>query len=135
MLEQEVREAITAGERALGSLRQAQNDLASARGFGIADMLGGGLIIGLLKHSRLNDASAHMEAARNDLRRFQKELKDVSVYTELHLNIGDFLTFADFFFDGLIADYMVQSRIADARSQVDQAISHVEHILTDLRRI
>ena len=62
-------------------------------------------------------------------------MKDVSVYTELHLNIGDFLTFADFFFDGMIADYMVQSRIADARSQVDQAISHVEHILTDLRRI
>lgn len=135
MLEQEVREAIAAGERALWSLRQAREDLASARGWGIADLLGGGMITGLIKHSRLNDASAHMEAARSDLHRFQKELKDVSGYPELHLNIGDFLTFADFFFDGLIADYMVQSRIADARSQVDQAISHVERILSDLRRI
>lgn len=135
MLEQEVREAIIAGEQALRSLRAAQEDLGSARNWGIADLLGGGLITGLVKHSRLKDASAHMEEARNGLRRFQREVKDVSAYTELHLNIGEFLTFADFFFDGLIADYMVQSRIADARSQVDQAISYVESILADLRRI
>lgn len=53
---------------------------------------------------------------------------------DIHLNIGDFLTFADFFFDGLIADYMVQSHIHQTREQVNHAITQVERILSELRR-
>ena len=40
---------------------------------------------------------------------------------------------ADFFLDGLVADYMVQSKIADAREQVDDAINRIETILADVR--
>ncbi len=135
MPEQEIKEAIFAGERALRALKVAQEDLGSARNWGIADLLGGGFFVNLIKHSRLEGASAHMETAREELKSFQRELRDVALYTELQLNIGDFLTFADFFFDGLIADYMVQSKITDARRQVEQAISQVEQILADLRRL
>lgn len=134
-LNKEVREAINAGERALSSLRSAQNDLKSAGNWGVLDILGGGLISGLVKHSKINSASSHMEAAKYDLKKFQSELKDVTVYTDININVGDFLTFADFFFDGLIADFMVQSKISDAKAQVSQAILHVERILSDLRRI
>ncbi len=134
-LNKEVREAIDAGERALRSLRSAQDDLKSAGNWGVLDILGGGLISGIAKHSKINSASSHMEAAKQDLKRFQRELKDVTVYTDVNINVGDFLTFADFFFDGLIADFMVQSKISDAKSQVEQAIRHVESILRDLRRI
>lgn len=42
---------------------------------------------------------------------------------------GGFLSFADFFLDGLVADYMVQSKIANAREQVDDAIRQIEMIL------
>lgn len=134
-LNKEVREAIDAGERALSSLRSAQDDLRSAGNWGVFDILGGGLITGLVKHSKINSASSHMETAKQDIKRFQRELKDVTVYTEVNINVGDFLTFADFFFDGLIADFMVQSKISDAKTQVEQAIRHVESILRDLRRI
>ena len=47
--------------------------------------------------------------------------------------MSDFLTFADFFFDGVIADYLVQSKIAEARAQVSDAIYQVERLLRDLR--
>ena len=87
----------------------------------------------MIKHSRMNDASALMENARADLLVFQRELRDVCVPTEFRMEVSDFLTFADFFFDGVIADYLVQSKIAEARAQVSDAIYQVERLLRDLR--
>ena len=58
----------------------------------------------------------------------------MTVNTDLSLNCGDFLTFADFFWDGGVADWLVQSKINEARSQVEQAIPQVEQILSNLKR-
>lgn len=52
----------------------------------------------------------------------------------LRMEIGDFLSFADFFFDGFVADYLVQSKIASARKQVEDAIVNVTNVLEALRR-
>lgn len=134
MRRKEVNEAIRAGEQALGSLRTAEEKLASAGRWGIADMLGGGLIVNVMKHSRLDDASYYLETAKKDLERFQRELGDVPDYEGLRIDIGNFLSFADFFFDGLIVDYMVQSRISEARDKIQEAIRKVEHLLAELRR-
>lgn len=131
--ETEIREAVAAGERALTSLRRAQEKLDSARNWGLFDLFGGGFITDMIKHSRMNDASALMENARADLLVFQRELRDVCVPMEFRMEVSDFLTFADFFFDGVIADYLVQSKIADARAQVGDAIYQVERLLRDLR--
>ena len=66
---------------------------------------------------------------------FQKELRDVEAIQNLQIDIGGFLTFADFFFDGLIADWLVQSKIKNARKQVADAIAQVEWILGSLRNM
>ena len=109
----EIKEAIAAGERALKSLKAAKDRLDSARGWGVLDMFGGNFITGLIKHSKVNDASRFVQDARYDMQQFQKELLDCEDL-DLNVNIGDFLTFADFFWDGFIADILVQSRINDA---------------------
>lgn len=132
--EKERQEAIRAGERALNSLRDAEHYLGGARLWGIVDLFGGGGLSGLLKHSKLSDASRSVERAKADLRSFQKELGDVAGLENMQVDIGGFLTFADFFFDGLIADWLVQSKIQNARRQVSEAIARVEQILTVLRR-
>ena len=62
-----------------------------------------------------------------------REVRDVQVSLDLRMEIGSFLSFADFFLDGLVADYMVQSKIADAREQVDDAINRIEKILADVK--
>lgn len=134
-MQREVREAISAGERALQSLRSAQSELNSAGNWGIADMLGGGLITTMVKRSKMDNAVSHMESAKNSLRTFQRELRDVTVHADLNLNVSGFLSFADYFFDGILADYLVQSRINDAKNQVEQAIRQVQSILNDLRRL
>ena len=129
----EIREAIAAVEKALNSLYAAQDKLKSARGWGMIDLFGGGLFTDMVKHSKMNDASRCMEDAKRHLKAFQRELKDVNLSLDLRMEVGGFLSFADFFFDGLVADYLVQSKIASAREQVEDAIMMVKNVLTALR--
>ena len=131
-LEKERREAIEAGERALSSLRRAKSELNSARGWGIYDILGRGLISSAIKHSKISNASRCIEEAKYDLKKFSTELNDVSGYYGTDFGISDFAMFADFFFDGFIADFYVQSKINRARAQVDEAIFRVEGVLNKL---
>ena len=128
-MNREIREARAAGARALNSLPRAQKALDSASGWGIADLLGGGGIVGMVKHVKLDEAREALEDARFDLELFNDELGDTPVPT---IDISDFLTFADFFFDGFLADVMVQSRIGEARKQVARACAQVE---ASLRRL
>ena len=130
--EKERREAIETGERALRSLRRAKSELDSAKNWGILDLLGGGFITDLVKHSKMNHAQDYMEEAKCDLQAFGKELRDVSGYIDSDFNSMDFLSFADYFFDGLVADWLMQSRIKDAKRQVDEAITKVERVLREL---
>lgn len=134
LVSKELQEAIMAGKRAFTSLRLAKEKLDSARNWGIFDLLGGGFFTDVVKHSKLKDASSYVEKAKGDLRIFQRELQDVQQIGEIKIEVGGFLSFADFFFDGLVADYLVQSKISEARRQVDDAIYRVEGLLRQLER-
>ena len=123
-------EAIEAGKRAKRSLTNALNALDSARSWGIFDILGGGLISSLAKHSKMDDASEYIEEAKADLMAFSDELDDIQEYTNIDLSTGDFWGFADWFFDGLFSDWVMQDRINEARSQVQNAIRKVDSILS-----
>ena len=90
-------------------------------------MLGGGLFASMIKHSKLGNASASLEEARYDLQIFSGSFPMFTFRKNLQINVNGFLSFADFFLDGLIADYLVvQSRINDAREQVEDAIERVK---------
>ena len=132
--EVEIREAIEAGERALRSLKEAKNSLSSAKNWGLFDILGGKNISGVMKHVKINDAKSNLNQAKYDLERFSRELSDVQDLPGLNIDIGNFLTFADFFFDGFVSDIMVQSKIKQAQRNVDDAISRVESMLRSLQK-
>ena len=131
----EIREAIDAGNLTLMYLNNAKNELSSASNFGIADLLGFDLIGGIGKHMKIDKAKQQMEMAKNQVIAFQRELKDVSAVVNFQVNISEFLTLADFFFDGLIADFWVQSKIGEAKNQIDNAIYQVNVIVSDLQRM
>lgn len=133
LMKQEMKQAIAAGELALSSLYAAQEKLNSARTWGALDMFGGGLFTTMVKRSKVNDASKYLENVKRDLFKFQRELQDVHVPLNLKIEISSFLSFADFFFDGFVADYLVQSKIADAREQISDASLRVQKILSDLK--
>lgn len=134
IMRREMKEAMDAGERALATLKSAQEKLNSASNWGVFDMFGGGLFSTIMKRSKMTDAQNLMETAKMDLKLFQKELKDVNVPLDLRIEVGSFLSFADFFFDGFVADYLVQSKISEAKEQVSDAIFRVEQILRELGR-
>ena len=131
----EVREAIDAGMRTRQYLQQALRELESAQGFGFADMLGLDLIGGICKHMKLAGARQQMELARNQVAVFQKELQDVNYALDLNLEVGGFLTFADFFLDGILADVLVQSKIGELKRQVENGLWQLNRIMEDLARM
>lgn len=131
----EVWEAIQAGERARASLQEADRQLASAGSWGLIDIFGGNTVSGLMKHMKVNNASRCVEEARRDLDAFRNELGDLRDIDGLNVDIDGFLTFADFFFDGFVADLFVQSKISRGRQQVQEAIRRVDDILRQLRSV
>ena len=131
----EIREAISAGEAAVRALKDAREALNSAGNWGIWDMIGGGFISSMVKHSKLKDAENSLEEARGKLSIFRRELEDVSSAPEFHLNVGGFLPFADIFLDNLFVDWAVQSKISDAKGQVDSAIHRIQSLTEQLKQM
>ncbi|MCR4787564.1 MAG: hypothetical protein K5888_03165 [Lachnospiraceae bacterium] len=127
----EIQEAIDAADEALYHLYSARKYLNSAGNWGLLDIFGGGLISGLIKHGKMSDAENEIEKAKYALQKFSKELRDISGYSSIH--IDDFLTIADFIFDGVLTDFWVQSKINKAKDQCDEAIIQVDTIRTELR--
>ena len=130
----EIREAIDAGNRALSALEEAARHLQAARGLGLWDMLGGGFLSSLLKHSKMDDAQRAMNRAEQELRAFGRELADVQMYADIQLCFDSFTRFFDTFCDNFFVDWMVQDRINKARDQVRDAIWKVENVMRELER-
>lgn len=122
-------------QKARRPLELAQEKLGSARNWGIVDILGGGFITNLIKHSRLEDATGYLRQARPLLHQLAKGLRQIHLSEDLDLELGSFAAFADFFFDGVFADVYVQSKIHKLRDQVDQTLSQLERVATTLKKV
>lgn len=125
----ELREACSAGRAALGTAEQVLGSLGSAENWGTWDLLGGGLLADMAKHSHLDDAQSSIEHLQSQLRRFKTELADVTIHADMQVNVDGFLRFADYFFDGLFADWAVMDRISQSQSQVQSTKSQIESVL------
>lgn len=113
----ELLEAITAGETALAALEKTNAALNEASNWGIFDLAGGGMVTSMVKHSYIDNAASQARYAQRALYRFKEELAEAG--ERLHLSIEiDFVTsFVDGFFDNIIVDWIMQSRIENARQQ------------------
>lgn len=99
---------------------QAEDQFRSARNWGILDILGGGTIVDIIKHTKLNKASNCMNQINYLLHDLQRELKDVTIPTDFQMNTASFATLADFMFDGILADVYMQSKIVSSMEQVQE---------------
>lgn len=96
-------------------------------------MLGGGMISTAIKHNHMDDAKQRVHLAQQRMRLFQKELNDISSQLRVEFNVQGLLTFADYFFDGLIVDWVVQGRIKETLQQVDHHRRKIQTLLNDLQ--
>lgn len=132
--QKELEEALQAGESALESLNAVRSELGSAANWGTFDMIGGGLLSTHIKHSKIDEAKKEAAFAQRKLRRFQEELAHAGDRLRVSLDIGGLASFADYFFDGLISDWVVQSKIGEASRACSTATSRVRAALEECRR-
>ena len=130
--QREIEEAQAAGITALQALQSIAGSLNSAAGWGIFDMVGGGIISTMIKHSHIDEAKRQVARAESELRRFQTELLDIRITGPAQIQIDGFSKFADFFFDGFFMDFFMQAKINKARENVDNVIAQVEAVLAQL---
>ncbi|MBQ2079324.1 MAG: hypothetical protein II678_03480 [Erysipelotrichaceae bacterium] len=129
----EILQAINAADEALYCLDQARKQLLSARNWGIFDIFGGGMVATFIKRRKMSEAKAYAKDARESLMKLKDELDDIDDVIEFDLDMDDFLSFADYFFDNsFFSDLMVQGRINNARSKILQAIDNVKQIKEEL---
>ena len=128
----ELREALEAGQQALNTARDVQDELNSAENWGTWDLLGGGMLTAMAKHERLDNAQTQINRLQAYLRHFRTELADVQIQANLTIQIDDFLRFADWFFDGLIVDWTVQSKIQAAQNEIYGTICQIQTLLDRL---
>ncbi|MDR1598496.1 MAG: hypothetical protein LBS11_01230 [Oscillospiraceae bacterium] len=112
----------------LGHLAEAQRQLSSAKNWGLLDIFGGGALVTFIKHRKVDNCHARLDAANGLLQQLGNELKQVGQPGQLYIEAGDFAYFADYFFDGLFADLYFQNKIGELRRQVDEVYERVEKV-------
>lgn len=125
LLEKELQEAISASYIVTDSLREAIHELDSASNWGIMDIAGGGMIASMAKHSHVDNAQKQIEEIKQDMRRFQKELHDVSDIELPNVVMERWLSLSDIFFDNFFMDFMVQSKINHHRDQLKDILVQI----------
>lgn len=133
----EVREAINAGERAHSIAEETLDGLKSAKNWGMVDLIGGGIMSDVIKYDKLKSVKDRTSALQMALRTFRTELADVSSRIEgpLQVEVGEFLHFADYFFDGIFTDWMVYDKIKVSKERAEQTYSQIQGILEQLRKM
>ena len=132
----EIREALTAGGNALHAADDVLSELKSADNWNTWDMFGGGgIITHMSKHGHLDDAQANVMVLQGMLRKFKTELADINIQADLQVSIDGFLRFADYFFDGLFADWAVGDRIHESQSSVLNVKNKIAHAMNQLTKM
>lgn len=126
--QKERHEAAVAARNALRTLEEMLSYLRSANGWATWDLLGGGLLSSIIKHTKISRSNQLAGKLQNELQILQKELKDVHPAGDLQTSVCQLLAFADFVFDDLLSDWAVKSR-------VQQSISYLEGLQLQVQTI
>ena len=130
----ETNQAIEAGQAA-HTTDQIANSLGSAEGWGIYDLPGGGLLSGLIKHSRMDEAERELDQLRYDLDRFNRELRDVRVRCDATTELSAFWRLTDIVWDNFFSDWTALNQISEAKSNVERTDARIQDILRQLQSI
>ena len=114
----QVNQALNLTNQLIAELDQAERQLSSARNWGFLDVLGGGLIVDLIKHSKLSNAKVSMDRVNYLLQELRRVLGGISMPGDYSMTVGGFATFADFFFDSGIVDVYMTAKIMSSLNEV-----------------
>lgn len=122
----ELEQAIEAADEALTHLHRAKDHLSAAKGFGLWDMLGGGIFSTFLKRDKMHKGSEEVRLASSALKNFRREAEGVNgIETDLFQE--DMWTFLDYW-DNSILDYFSYAKISKASKKVNEMIEQIKDV-------
>ena len=83
----------------------------------------------------MKKAEKHITEAKKYILHFEEELKDVSNFLQVDLNLLSLASLSDILLDGLYGNSQILAQICDAYDNVGKAISQVEEIIQKLQSI
>ena len=129
----EIEEAILVGQSALQALEEVEKTLESARNWGIWDMLGGGFISSMIKHSRIDKAQEKMVYATRQIERFNKEIGEVKSCSGIQMSFDGLIKGMDYFLDSFVVDFMIQHEVKQKQNQVAQLKQQIQDAVHQLQ--
>ena len=131
----QVNQAINLTDQLISELDQAERHLSSARNWGFLDVLGGGFIVDLIKHSKLSNAKVSMDRVNYLLQELRRVLGGISMPGDYSMNVGGIATFADFFFDSGIVDVYMTAKIMSSLNEVRNLKNRCYELRTRLSNV
>lgn len=128
----ELEEAVAAGHTAKAKADEILKFLDKADGWNTADFFFDGPLADLAKHANLDDATKEIAALQILLRKFKSELADVYIDQNISIGVDGFLTFADFFWDGLLSTFAMQDKIDGAIKKVQSVKYQIQDTINIL---
>lgn len=133
-IDKELSEAATVGRQTLRALDVGLLHLSEASSWDAWDMLGGGGLVTVAKHGKLDEASRALVSAKALFRRFQHEVADVQQVLAVRTDLSSVMAKADIFLDGLFVDWLRRARTENsaqplrrARESVAKAVDSLQH--------
>lgn len=118
-------QALAAGREAHRYAQAALEALRRAKGWGIYDLLGGGLVSGLIKHGKMGDAQRQINGLRQALARFHQAADGLRIYSNASAELSGFWRAADLIWDGPFSDFMAQRQISEAQRSLERMDSQL----------
>ncbi len=131
----ELDQAIDVGNQAASFASEVIFNLEKAEELFAWDILFDSMLVDFQKHDYLDKAQQAGEKLQQTLRRFRSELADVTIDENIDVVLDDFLSFADFFFDGLFSSIAVNDRIKKSKANVENARSKIYSTLRILQTL
>ena len=131
----EIKEAVLAAQNVFYTTGKMLSYLKEAQGFATWDVIGGGLISDLAKHENIDKAKNMLSELQLQIKNIKTELSDISISTDIDIDIDDFLKFADFFFDNIFIDWSVMSHIENSQKEIENTRQKIESLLDKLNKM
>ena len=83
-------------------------------------------------HSKIEETLQVLEEAKKNVRRFQLQLKTIELPMSVKKDVGIFVSFATFFLDGTVENYLIKERVNDVTEQLNDAVEMIEAICRNI---
>ncbi|WBW50425.1 hypothetical protein O6R05_02465 [Peptoniphilus equinus] len=115
-------------DETLLAIDEAKAAYSSAKNFGILDMFGGGMILSMIKHSKMDQGKAAMDKVEKEL----EDLKQAFSHQDLNLYLDISDSFFDVYFDNIFSDWKTQQAIAKNQEALEDLESKLRALRTQL---